>query len=180
MTSVTRTAIDVFSAADIEDNLAQLGALMHACVHGGASIGYVLPYTKDDSEVFWRRKVLPGVQAGGLILLVARQDDRIVGSVQLDYDMPPNQPHRAEVRKLIVHPDCRRQGVAQALMAQLERMAAALGRSLLVLDTRSGDKAEPLYTSLGYVTAGVIPGYCRDPYNGHLDSTTIMYKALAQ
>lgn len=180
MTSVTRTAISVFSAADIEAHLAPLGALMHACVHDGASIGYVLPYTKDDSEAFWRNKVLPGVQAGGLILLVARLGDRIVGSVQLDYDTPPNQPHRAEVRKLIVHPDCRRQGVAQALMAQLERMAAALGRSLLVLDTRSGDKAEPLYTSLGYVTVGVIPGYCRDPFDGRLDSTTIMYKALAQ
>ena len=178
MTSDTQTAILVFSANDLESNLAQLGALMHACVHSGASIGYVLPYSGDDSEAFWRRKVLPGLQAGGLLLLVARQGERIVGSVQLDYDTPPNQPHRAEVRKLIVHPDCRRQGVARALMARLECLAIELGRTLLVLDTRTGDKAEPLYTSLGYTTVGVIPDYCRDPFDGRLDSTTIMYKAL--
>jgi ribosomal protein S18 acetylase RimI-like enzyme len=178
MTSDTHTAISAFSAGDIESHLPALGALMHACVHNGASIGYVLPYTEDDSEAFWRKRVLPGVQAGGLVLLVARQGERIVGSVQLDCDTPPNQPHRAEVRKLIVHPDCRRQGVAQALMARLERLAAELRRSLLVLDTRTGDIAEPLYASLGYTTVGVIPGYCRDPIDGRLDSTTIMYKAL--
>jgi hypothetical protein len=151
---------------------------MHACVHNGASIGYVLPYSVDDSEAFWRKKVLPGVQPGALVLFVARQRGRIVGSVQLDHDMPPNQPHRAEVRKLVVHPDFRRQGVAQALMARLENNAVELGRSLLVLDTRTGDKAEPLYASLGYTTVGIIPGYCRDPIDGRLDSTTIMYKTL--
>lgn len=178
MSSDMQTVISVFSADELESNLAQLGALMHACVHGGASIGYVLPYTQDDGEAFWRKKVLPGLRAGGLVLLVARRGGRIVGSVQLDYDTPPNQPHRAEVRKLIVHPDCRRQGVAQALMARLEQRAVELRRSLLVLDTRTGDKAEPLYASLGYTTVGVIPGYCRDPFDGRLDSTTIMYKAL--
>jgi ribosomal protein S18 acetylase RimI-like enzyme len=178
MTGITQTVISAFSADDLESNLVPLGALMHACVHDGASIGYVLPYSKGDSEAFWHKKVLPGLQRGGLVLLVARQGEHVVGSVQLDYDTPPNQPHRAEVRKLIVHPDFRRQGVAQALMAQLERFAGELGRSLLVLDTRTGDKAEPLYTSLGYTTVGVIPGYCRDANNGRLDSTTIMYKAL--
>lgn len=176
MASDTQTSL--CSADELESNLAQLAALMHACVHDGASIGYVLPYTEDDGEAFWRRKVLPGLQAGGLVLLVARQGDRIVGSVQLDSNTPPNQPHRAEVRKLIVHPDCRRQGVAQALMARLESVAVELGRSLLVLDTRTGDKAEPLYTALGYTTVGVIPGYCRDPVDGHLDATTIMYKVV--
>jgi ribosomal protein S18 acetylase RimI-like enzyme len=178
MTSDSRSTISIFSAGDIESKLPELGALMHACVHDGASIGYVLPYSKDDSEAFWRKKVLPGVQAGGLVLLVARQGGRIVGSVQLDHDTPPNQPHRAEVRKLLVHPGFRRQGVAQALMARLESHAIELGRSLLVLDTRTGDKAEPLYASLGYTAVGVIPGYCRDPIEGRLDSTTIMYKAL--
>jgi ribosomal protein S18 acetylase RimI-like enzyme len=178
MTSDSGPAISIFSAGDIESHLTELGALMHACVHSGASIGYVLPYSVDDSEAFWRKKVLPGVQAGGLVLFVARQAGRIAGSVQLDHDTPPNQPHRAEVRKLVVHPTFRRQGVAQALMARLESHAVELGRSLLVLDTRTGDKAEPLYTSLGYTAVGVIPGYCRDPIDGRLDSTTIMYKAL--
>jgi ribosomal protein S18 acetylase RimI-like enzyme len=180
MTSDQRPTISIFSTNDIETHLPELGALMHACVQDGASIGYVLPYSVDDSETFWRKKVLPGVQVGGLVLFVARQCGRIVGSVQLDHDTPPNQLHRAEVRKLLVHPGFRRQGVAQALMARLEYQAIELGRSLLVLDTRTGDKAEPLYASLGYTTVGVIPGYCRDPIDGRLDPTTIMYKDLSR
>jgi ribosomal protein S18 acetylase RimI-like enzyme len=152
---------------------------MFACVHYGASIGYVLPFSHADSEAFWNEKVLPGVAAGTRLLLVTRHNDRIVGSVQLDYDTPPNQPHRAEVRKLVVHPEFRRQGIAQALMAELEHRSRALGRTLLTLDTRSGDSAEPLYASLGYRTVGIIPGFCRDTRDaGVLDSTTIMYKQL--
>lgn len=144
----------------------------------GASIGFVQPFTAEESEVFWRRNVLPAVQNGGRVLLVAQQCDRIVGSVQLDHDTPPNQPHRAEVRKLLVHPQFRRRGIAQALMAELERTGSKLGRSLLTLDTRTGDSAEPLYTSLGFKTVGVIPGFCRDAIEDRLDSTTIMYKTL--
>lgn len=179
MTSDARTIISILPAADIPGNLAQLGALLHACVHDGASIGFVLPHPTTDSEAFWAEKVLPSVQGGVRLLLVARQVERIVGSVQLDLDTPPNQPHRAEVRKLLVHPAFRREGIALALMAGLERRAGELGRTLLTLDTRTGDSAEPLYTSLGYSTVGVIPGYCRDARDaGRLDSTTIMYKQL--
>jgi GNAT superfamily N-acetyltransferase len=171
--------VSVLAAQDVAANLTQLGALMHACVDDGASIGYVLPFDQADSEAFWIGKVLPALQAGTRLLLVARQIDRIVGSVQLDYDTPPNQPHRAEVRKLLVHPAFRRQGIALALMAELERCARDLGRSLLTLDTRTGDNAEPLYASLGYSTVGVIPGFCRDTRDaGRLDSTTIMFKQL--
>lgn len=112
------------------------------------------------------------------MLLVAHNSERIAGSVQLDYDTPANQPHRAEIRKLLVHPEFRRRGIAQALMAELERRASRLGRCLITLDTRTGDKAESLYASLGYRTTGVIPGYCRDPVEDQLDSTTIMYKVL--
>jgi hypothetical protein len=171
-------AIAVYSADDIVRDLGALGALMHACVLDGASIGYVLPFSAAEAEAFWIEKVLPGVRDGTRVLLVAQADGRIAGSVQLDRDTPPNQPHRAEVRKLLVHPDCRRRGIARALMAALERQARALGRSLLTLDTRTGDAAEPLYASLGYATAGVIPGWCRDTVTERLDSTTIMYKAL--
>ena len=98
--------------------------------------------------------------------------------MQLGYDTPANLRHRAEVSKLLVHPTLRRRGIARALMAGLEREAARLGRSLLTLDTRTGDMAEPLYVSLGYRIAGVIPGYCRHPSEDRLDSTTIMYKVL--
>jgi ribosomal protein S18 acetylase RimI-like enzyme len=170
--------ISPLSATEVGDHLLELGALLHACVHDGASIGFVLPFSMEDGEAYWRSKVLPRVDEGCVVLLIARMEGRIAGSVQLDYDTPPNQPHRAEVRKLLVHPDCRRRGIAKALMAALEERAAALGRSLLTLDTRTGDHAEPLYTALGYRTAGIIPGYCRDPFEAKLDPTTVMYKAL--
>jgi hypothetical protein len=172
--SATISPLSGNEAADV----AALGALLHACVHNGASIGFVLPFTMAEGEAYWHSKVLPRVQDGCVILLVARMHDRIVGSVQLDYDTPPNQLHRAEVRKLLVHPDCRRLGIAKALMAAIERRAATLGRNLLTLDTRTGDHAEPLYAALGYRTAGIIPGYCRDPFEAKLDPTTVMYKAL--
>jgi hypothetical protein len=166
------------SATEAVGHIAALGALLHACVHDGASIGFVLPFAAPESEAYWRGKVLPRVQDGCVVLLIARMGGRIVGSVQLDCDTPPNQPHRAEVRKLLVHPAHRRQGIAKALMAAIEARAAALGRSLLTLDTRTGDHAEPLYAALGYRTAGIIPGYCRDPFEAKLDPTTVMYKAL--
>ena len=178
MSADTQTVISVFSADDIASHVGELGGLLHACVHDGASIGFVLPFTAEDSEAFWSTKVLPAVRDGARLLLVARKDGRVVGSAQLDTDTPPNQPHRAEARKLLVHPDFRRRGIARALMAEVERLATRMGRSLITLDTRTGDTAEPLYASLGYKIAGVIPGYCRDPFEERLDSTTIMYKAL--
>lgn len=172
-------AITIFPAEAIEARIGELGALLGACVHDGASISFVLPFSQEEAETFWRGKVLPVVRAGGAVLLVAEQDGRIAGAVQLDHDTPPNQPHRAEVRKLLVHPDFRRRGIARALMAELEDHARLLGRSLLTLDTRTGDRAEPLYASLGYETVGVIPRFCRDPFEaGKLDGTTIMFKAL--
>ncbi|PND32695.1 acetyltransferase [Achromobacter sp. HZ01] len=162
-----------------ETLLADLAELLRACVQDGASVGFVLPYAPADAQAYWRAKVLPGVAAGTLALWVARLDGRVAGSVQLDCDMPPNQPHRAELRKLLVHPDFRRRGLARALLREAEAMAARRGRSLITLDTRTGDKAEPLYASAGYRTAGRIPGFSRDPRDpSRLDATTVMYKQL--
>ncbi|CAE6721662.1 GNAT family N-acetyltransferase [Paraburkholderia haematera] len=174
---MSATTITTFSADDLLRHLPELGTLLRACVHDGASVGFVLPYSVEESEAFWSGKVLPSLRAGGLVLLVARHGESIAGTVQLDYDTMPNQRHRAEVRKLLVHPALRRQGVAKALMTELERRAHHLQRSLLTLDTRTGDKAEPLYAALGYRTVGVIPQFCRDTLSERLDSTTIMYKA---
>ncbi|MDH4988497.1 GNAT family N-acetyltransferase [Aminobacter anthyllidis] len=172
-------AVSIFSAADVASHLGELGGLLHACVHDGASIGFVLPYTQGEAEAFWRDKVLPGVREGTRIMLVASKDGRIAGTVQLGCDTMPNQPHRADVNKLMVHPDYRRQGIAQLLMRELEARARDLGRSLMTLDTRTGDNAEPLYTALGYKTVGVIPAYARDPFGSdRLDATTVMYKLL--
>lgn len=178
MTRDSQLTLATFTATDLANHVRELGALLHACVHDGASISFVLPFTTADSEAFWRNSVLPAVQNGTRVLLVARKSERIAGSVQLDYDTPPNQPHRAEVRKLLVHPDFRRQGIAKALMAEIECLASQLGRTLITLDTRTNDNAEPLYASLGYQTVGVIPGFSRDPLKDRLDATTIMYKSL--
>ena len=166
-------------AAGLDVRLTELAALLHACVVAGASVGFVLPFEPAAAETFWRAKVRPGVRDGGRSLWIASTGTRLVGTVQLVYDTPANQPHRAEIAKLLVHPDCRRQGIARALMDEAEAEARRLGRHLITLDTRTGDAAEPLYANLGYATAGIIPGYCldaRDP--SRRDATTVMYKAL--
>lgn len=169
----------ILSASDAERRLGELGALLHACVAAGASVNFVWPFTEAVAEDFFVQKVLPAVRAGTRTLWVAEIDGHIVGTVQLDTATPPNQPHRAEVTKLLVHPDVRRKGIARALMAALEERAGVLGRTLITLDTRTGDAAEPLYASLGYTAVGTIPGYCVDPAGTRLDATTIMYKTLA-
>jgi len=178
MPDIEKPDIAFLSAGEMSDRLEEFAGLLHACVHAGASIGFVLPFGPDDAATYWREKVRPAAGGGGLTVLSATLAGRIVGSAQLDHDTPANQPHRAEVRKLMVHPEFRRRGIARALMGEIERHAVRLGRGLLTLDTRTGDMAEPLYTSLGYRTSGVIPGYCLDTAGERLDSTTIMYKAL--
>ena len=122
--------------------------------------------------------MLPGVRDGTRRVVLARADDRIVGTVQLVFPSPPNQRHRADVAKLLVHPAARRHGIARALMTRLHEIAAAAGRTLLTLDTVTGSGAEALYTSLGYVTVGVIPRYARAALTPELESTTIMYKEI--
>jgi len=152
--------------------------VLHAAVHAGASVSFVLPFSLDDARAFWRDQVLPRAAAGTRRVLVARVERRIVGTVQLDLATPPNQRHRAEVLKLLVHPDARRRGIARALMLAIEDVARAEGRTLLTLDTRTGDAAEPLYLSRGYIAAGKIPGYALAPDGGALEATTILYKEL--
>ncbi|MEY8840490.1 N-acetyltransferase family protein, partial [Cribrihabitans sp. XS_ASV171] len=111
-------------------------------------------------------------------LFVAEAAGAVQGTVQLGVAAMPNQPHRADVMKLLVHPRARRQGLARALMAALEARARALGRVLLVLDTRSSDPSRQLYLDLGYEIAGEIPGYCRNPFADLYEPTTYMYKRL--
>ena len=169
-----------FSPTDIVERLPELGALLQDCVHDGASIGFILPFDAAASQAFWMDNVLPAVTRGVRLLLVAEVDGRVAGAVQLDWDTNPNQAHRAEVRKLLVAPTFRRHGIARQLMQALEAQARQLPRSLLTLDTRSGDHAQALYLSLGYVVAGSIPAYALAPDGNRLDATTIMYKQLRQ
>jgi GNAT superfamily N-acetyltransferase len=167
------------SDAAVEDDLDALADVLHAVVHGGAGVSFIVPFSVADARAFWVDKVLPGVCAGTRHMLVARRDGRIVGTVQIDCATPPNQPHRAEVLKMLVHPSARRHGIARALMVALEAIAASHGRTLLTLDTWTGSAAEQLYRSLGYVTVGVIPRYARGSLTPQLEPATFMYKELA-
>ena len=169
-------------SASLEHDLDMLAGVLHAVVHVGAGVSFVVPFSLEEARAFWIERVLPGVRAGSRRILVAREKksgDRIVGTVQLEFPWPPNQPHRAEVAKLLVHPDARRHGIARALMVALEAIARDSGRTLLTLDTWTGGDAEPLYRSLGYVTVGVIPRFARGSTTPGLEPTTIMYKELA-
>ena len=163
----------------LERDVWALGNLLHDCVHTGAHVSFVLPFSHDDAAAFWRHKVFPSVEAGTCCVLVARNErDRVVGTVQLDLAMPPNQPHRGEIKKLLVHPSERRSGIARALMMCIEQEARAAQRTLLTLDTAS-PAAEQLYASLGYVRVGVIPRFSVHPETRELEGTTVMYKELS-
>ena len=171
--------IESITAEGIDRDLDELGALLHSVVHDGASIGFVLPFVETEARQFWTDKVRPDVAGNSRDLFVARHGNRIAGTVQLFHGTPANQPHRVDVNKLMVHPSFRRRGIAKTLMTALERKAKAMGRSLITLDTRTGDTAEPLYTALGYRTVGIIPNFCRDTADpNRLDPTTIMYKEI--
>ena len=160
-------------------DLDMLSDVLHAVVHVGAGVSFVVPFSIADARAFWVDKVLPGVRARTRRVLVARWNERIVGTVQLDLAVPPNQLHRAEVAKLLVHPEARRRGIARALMIALEHTALSAGRTLLTLDTWTDGHAELLYRSMGYVTVGVIPRFARGSLTPELEPTTIMYKELA-
>jgi ribosomal protein S18 acetylase RimI-like enzyme len=157
-----------------------LADVLHAVVYDGAGVSFVVPFSMDESRRFWVEKVLPGVRAGTRRVLVARLGDRTVGTVQVDLAMPPNQQHRGDVLKLLVHPDARRRGIARRLMLALEDVARAEHRSLLTLDTWTGGYAETLYRSLEYVVVGVIPRYARGSTTPALEPATFMYKELGE
>jgi len=166
------------SASRLKHELDGLAEVLHACVHAGASVSFILPFTLAEALDFWQARVLPSVLAGERRVLIAHSEEQIAGTVQLILGLPPNQQHRAEVAKLLVHPDVRRRGIGHALMERLETIAQSEGRTLLTLDTRTGDSAEPLYHSIGYQLAGVIPGYARGPASPDLEPTSFMYKHL--
>jgi acetyltransferase len=156
-----------------------LPALIHIlrdCVDSGASIGFIPPLAQDLAEAFWA-DVIQALRAPFRVLLIAIDQDKIVGTIQLDYARKANATHRAEVIKLMVPNSARRRGVGRALMEEAARIAKADGRTLLHLDTQEGDPAELLYASLGYARTGVIPGYVFDAA-GEFHGTVIMYKHL--
>ncbi|MFK7753403.1 MAG: N-acetyltransferase family protein [Sedimentitalea sp.] len=170
--------ITQIAPAEMPDVLDDLAKTLHATVQDGASVGFILPFSHEDARAFWQADVFPRVQTGAAHLFVARRDARVVGTVQLGLGLPANQPHRADVAKMLVHPEHRRRGIARQLMEHVEARARALGKTLLVLDTRSGDAAGKLYTSQGFEIAGEIPGFCRHPAQDLYEATTYMFKPL--
>jgi GNAT superfamily N-acetyltransferase len=145
-------------------------------VEGGASVSFMAGLTREGAEAFWEGAI-EGIPTGRTHLFAALDGPRLLGAVLLHPCWQPNQPHRADVAKLLVRRDARRRGLASRLMDALESRAQALGRTLLTLDTAAGSAAEPLYQSRGYQRAGEIPGYGLTP-DGRLESTVIYYKQL--
>src|SRR5436305_808803 len=132
------------------------------CVDGGASVSFMAPLTRARALQFWRR-VADGVANGERALLVAEDEDGICGTVQLIFDLPENQPHRADVAKMLVHRRARRQGLGEALMRAAEQTARDLGKTLLVLDAVTTGDAARLYARLGWTRVGDIPDYALYP-----------------
>jgi ribosomal protein S18 acetylase RimI-like enzyme len=171
-------SISRMNSIDDAADLQALTDVLVATVDGGASISFMAPLSRAKAEGFWQG-IAPAVARGERALLVARDDaGMIVGSVQLVLAQPENQPHRADVAKMLVHPRARRVGMGAALMRAAEETALAEGKTLLVLDTEVDGAASRLYTRLGWVRVGEVPGYALLPYGG-LVATTIFYKRLS-
>lgn len=165
------------SATQAQQLLGELTDVLQGCVADGASVGFIDAQDDEVMTRFWQQRIA-SITSGDSELLVARQHGRIVATVIISRSGMPNGRHRAEISKLLVHPQARRQGIARDLMQRAERRARAQGKTLLVLDTRSGDVASDLYRSLGWQVAGSIPCYAESTA-GVLDATTYMYKVLA-
>ncbi|MGI4860023.1 MAG: GNAT family N-acetyltransferase [Janthinobacterium lividum] len=154
-----------------------LADLLIDCVEGGASVSFMLPLSRATALAFWR-DVAEGVARGDRILLIAREEDgQIAGTVQLVTAQPENQPHRADVAKMLVHRRARRRGIARRLMASIEETARCEGKTVLVLDTMSDGDAERLYQRAGWQRAGTVPNYALMP-TGDLCDTTFYFKQL--
>lgn len=169
----TLRRLDTVSDTQIE----QLAGVLIDCVEGGASVSFMHPLTHARAAAFWHG-VAQGVAAGERALLVAEDAQGICGTVQLVLAQPENQPHRADLAKMLVHRRMRSQGLGEALMRAAETMARDSGKTLLVLDTITGSTADRLYERLGWQRVGEIPDYALMPQGG-LRGTTVFYRRLA-
>jgi GNAT superfamily N-acetyltransferase len=161
---------------ELHARLDRLAGVLLDCVAGGASVSYLEPFSHEDARAafeVWAAEV----EQGRRLVLAAFADGDVVGTVQVILALPPNQPHRGEIAKLLVHRSARRRGVAQLLMEHAESEARAEGKTLLVLDTVTGGDAERLYERLGWTRVGVIPNYALYP-DGRPCDTTVFWKAL--
>jgi GNAT superfamily N-acetyltransferase len=157
--------------------LRQLSDVLIDCVEGGASVSFMLPMTRDKADEFWRATSASLARGERLVIAAEDEDGTILGTVQLIFAQPENQPHRADVAKMLVHRRARRRGVGAALLAEAERLALSAGKTLLVLDTVSGSDGYRLYARGGWQRCGEIPGYALWPDGGPC-ATTIFFKLL--
>jgi GNAT superfamily N-acetyltransferase len=164
--------------ADAEARLDELAELLVDAVAGGASVNFLSGFSRDDARAWWRRAAFPGLAAGERVVLVAERAGRLVGTVQVVFAGQPNQPHRADVAKMLVHSSVRRAGLGAGLLAAAEATALAHGRTLLTLDTAAGSAGERLYRRGGWTPIGAIPGYALST-DGRPEAATFFYKQLA-
>ncbi|MBP3966033.1 GNAT family N-acetyltransferase [Paenibacillus lignilyticus] len=162
--------VEIERITSIIDHRDELSELLAAVVQDGASLGFLPPLSHAEAAEYWAHVPAPDVR-----LYIATMDNRIVGSVQVHLCMKPNGGHRAEIAKLMAHPEYRRMGIGRMLMQTAEADAKGEGRSLIVLDTREGDPSNLLYTSMGYIQAGRIPDYAMSA-DGGLAATIMYYK----
>lgn len=171
-------SIRQLDAASIERHVTDLAEILALSVEKGAAISFMQPLSQVEAATFWLRDVAPEVAAGRRVVFGADDGANILGTVQLITTLPPNQPHRCEIAKMIVHPTARRQGIARSLMTAAVDHARQLGKTMVTLDTRTGDAAEQLYATLGFEFAGAIPDFAWNPDGKALHATTYMYKRL--
>jgi GNAT superfamily N-acetyltransferase len=176
MPAADQIEIRRLGATELPAQLDGLAAVLADCVAGGASVSYLAPFSHDQARAEFEAMAAEA-EKGRRLILAAFADGRLVGTVQVILALPPNQPHRAEIAKLLVHRSARKRGIAQLLMEHAESEARAEGKTLLVLDTVTGDDAERLYARLGWTRVGVIPGYALYPDRRPCD-TTVFWKAL--
>jgi ribosomal protein S18 acetylase RimI-like enzyme len=176
MSTTGQVEIRRLGASEAYDQLDELAAVLADCVAGGASVSYMAPFSHEQARSAFQSFVAE-VEQGHRVLLAAYADDELVGTVQVILALPPNQPHRGEIAKLLVHRSARNRGIARLLMARAEAEAKAEGKTLLVLDAVTGGDAARLYDRLGWTTVGVIPGYALYP-DGRPCDTTVFWKAL--
>jgi GNAT superfamily N-acetyltransferase len=174
---MTAPAWSLRRAALLDESLIeQLAGVLIDCVEGDASVSFMHPLTRERAVAFWRG-VAEGMAAGDRVLLIAEDSQGVCGTVQLGFDLPENQPHRADVSKMLVHRRARRQGLGTALMRAVETAAVEYGKTLLVLDAVTGGDAARLYQRLGWIRVGDIPGYALMPRGGFC-STTVFCRDL--
>jgi ribosomal protein S18 acetylase RimI-like enzyme len=178
MEMVVPAGVEQLDEAGLGAALDDLAEVLSACVAEGASLGFCAPFSPSGARAYWEGLRTTVARGDRTLLAVRDPQTRVTGTVQLVPAPLPNGSHRAEISKLLVHPRARRAGLARRLMTAAEHAALDQGRTLLVLDTATA-AAERLYLRLGYVRAGVIPGYARSVDGTALDATTIMYKQLS-